>query len=222
MFNYLLKSIPAKYIFAGYSVRKSLTVMTTNTDQGVVYDVFLFTYVDNYISFYILMDDGKYKCVDNKVNVDSVDASELASKHLFRGTYYDTSEYETYDKDQIVGVFGLRGIEELLKQVDKMDKENDNHEMSLQALIDNKAQYTGMEIMGAINRFNRNLRWEKNIITVPAIKNSAQDTFESPIGDEFDFFDLMTNKTSDEIIKALKELDDGLDGVGNKKEIEQL
>lgn len=222
MFNYLLKSIPAKFVFAGYNVRKSLTVMTTNTENGVVYDVFLYTYVDNYLSFYILMDDGKYKCVDKKVNVDSIDAGDLVSRHLFRGSYYDTSEFDTYDKDQVIGVFGLRGIEELLKQVDKMDKENDNHEMSLQALIDNKAQYNGMEIMGAVNRFNRNLHWEKDQITVPAIKNSPEDTFNSPIGDEFDFFDFMTNKDSDQIIKDLKELADSLDGVGNKKEIETL
>ena len=89
-------------------------------------------------------------------------------------------------------------------------------------LIDNKAQYNGMEIMGAINRFNRNLHWEKGLITVPAIKNSPDDTFASPIGDEFDFFDFMTDKSSDQIIKDLKDLDDSLDGVGNKKAIEKL
>ena len=222
MFNYLLKNIPAKFVFAGYNVRKSLTVMTTNTENGVVYDVFLYTYVDNYLSFYILMDDGKYKCVDQKVNVDSIDAVDLVSRHLFRGSYYDTTEFDSYDKEQVIGVFGLRGITDLLKQVDQMDKENDNHEMSLQALIDNKAQYNGMEIMGAINRFNRNLHWEKGLITVPAIKNSPDDTFASPIGDEFDFFDFMTDKSSDQIIKDLKDLDDSLDGVGNKKAIEKL
>ena len=195
MFNYLLKNIPAKFVFAGYNVRKSLTVMTTNTENGVIYDVFLYTYVDNYLSFYILMDDGKYKCVDQKVNVDSIDAVDLISRHLFRGSYYDTTEFDSYDKEQVIGVFGLRGITDLLKQVDQMDNENDNHEMSLQALIDNKAQYNGMEIMGAINRFNRNLHWEKGLITVPAIKNSPDDTFASPIGDEFDFFDFMTDKS---------------------------
>lgn len=222
MFNYLLKNIPAKFVFAGYNVRKSLTVMTTNTENGVIYDVFLYTYVDNYLSFYILMDDGKYKCVDQKVNVDSIDAVDLISRHLFRGSYYDTTEFDSYDKEQVIGVFGLRGITDLLKQVYQMDKENDNHEMSLQALIDNKAQYNGMEIMGAINRFNRNLHWEKGLITVPAIKNSPDDTFVSPIGDEFDFFDFMTDKSSDQIIKDLKDLDDSLDGVGNKKAIEKL
>ena len=32
-----------------------------------------------------------------------------------------------------------------------------------------------------------------------------------------DFFDFMSNKSSDEIIRDLKKLDDNLDGVGNIK-----
>lgn len=218
MFNYLLKNLPSKYVFAGYNVRKSLTIMTQVVNDKIVYDIFLYTYLDNYLSFYLLMDDGKYKSVDLKdVKVDEAKAEDLMSKHLFRGEYYDTSEYETYDKEQVVSVFGLRNIEDLIMQVDNKEKELNIQKMSIQASLGIKGAYTGMEIIGIINRFNRNLGWKKDRFTIPALKKDASDTFNSAIGDEFDFFDFMSNKDSDTIVKDLKELADSLDGVGNKK-----
>ena len=217
MFNYLLKSIPAKYVFAGYSVRKSVAVLTTAVDHKMLYDVFVYTYVDNYLSFYILMDDGTYKNVDNNVKVPEVSGEDLVSRHIFRGGYYDTSQLESYDKDEIIGVFGLRDMVTLMKQVDEQDKELGNNDMSLQAVLDVKNAYTGIEVMSAINRYNNNLKWRKDMITIPAIKIDENDTYESLIGDEMDFFDFMSDKSSDEIIKKFKELADTIDGVGNLK-----
>ena len=63
MFGYTFKQLPAKYLFGGYSVRKSYTIMTRVEDGKVIYDTFLLTYMYNYLSFYILMDNGKYKNV---------------------------------------------------------------------------------------------------------------------------------------------------------------
>lgn len=51
MLGYMLKNLPSKYVYAGYSIRKSLTIMTSNINGRIVYDVFLYTYVDNYLSF---------------------------------------------------------------------------------------------------------------------------------------------------------------------------
>ena len=217
MFNYLMKNLPSKFVYAGYNVRKSITIMTSVLEEKVIYDIFSFTYVDNYLSFYLLMDDGKYKCVSEKVNVDSVDAENLASRHLFRGETYDTTQYTQCDKDQIVGVFGLRPFSELIVQADEMEKANGSNEMSMQALLDTKASYNGLEITGVINRFNKNLNWVKGIITIPPITYGEGDSYVSAIGDEVDYFDFMSNKTSDEVIRALKVLVDTLDGVGNKK-----
>lgn len=217
MFNYLLKNIPAEFAFAGYNVRKSLSIVTHEIDDKIVYDVFLYTYIDNYLSFYILMDDGTYKCVALNKKVNSINAEELVSRHLFRGDYYDASEYEIYDKDEVIGVFGLRDINTLIKQVDALGKQKEKNEMSVEALIDIKKAYTGLEINGVINRFNKYKDEKKKLITVPAIKYDTSDTYESVIGDEFDFFDFMSNKDSDRIIDDLKELDNTLDGVGNKK-----
>ena len=218
MFNYIMKSLPAKYVFAGYNVRKSLTVMTSVVNGNIVYDIFLYTYLDNYLSFYLLMDDGKYKSVDLKdVKVDPASAEDLMSKHLFRGEYYDTSEYDSYDKEQVIGVFGLRDIETLIKQVDAGEKKQEVQRMSLEASLGIRGAYTGMEIMGVINRFNKNLGWRKDRITIPALKIDQNDTYNSAIGDEFDYFDFMSNKDSDTIVKDLKLLADSLDGVGNKK-----
>ena len=60
MFGLMLKNIPSKYAFAGYNVRKSLSVMMTNINGKMVYDIFLFTYIDNYLTFYLQMESGLY------------------------------------------------------------------------------------------------------------------------------------------------------------------
>lgn len=218
MFNYMFKNIPSQYAFGGYSVRKNVAVMTTRVNGKIVYDIFEYTYLDNYLSFYILMDDGTYKNVSEKVNVPEIKAEQLVSRHLYRGDSSDSSEYEHYDKDKVCGVFGLRNMDVLMKQADDIEKQDQKAHMSLQALLDTKKSYSGMEIMGAINKFNRLLNWEKNIMTVPAITFGPDDTFESLIGDEMDFFDFMSGKDSDTVVRELKKITDSIDGVGNVKD----
>lgn len=219
----MLKNLPSKYVYAGYSIRKSLTIMTSNINGRIVYDVFLYTYVDNYLSFYLQMDNGKYKNVNYNIMVDEADAEDLISRHLSRGSVINTDDYEEYDKNNIVGVFGLRNIETLIKQVDDMKKADpENHDISLEALMDVKNQYMGMEIVGVINQFNKCLKYEKGMITVPPIKKDMTDDYESLIGDEMDYFDFMSGKDSDQIIRELKLLDDTLDGVGNIKDGKEI
>ncbi len=217
MFGMALKNIPAKYAFAGYSVRKGLSVMMTNMNGKMVYDIFIYSYVDNYLSFYTLMESGKYKNVSTGEEVPEATAEDIMSKHLYRGPNKDASAYGTYDKDKIVGVFGVRNIETLMKETDEIAKKDDTKDVSLQAFLDVKNQYMGMEIMGVINRFNGYLKWEKDTITVPAIKYGLDDEFNSVIGDEMDFFDFMSNKDSDQIIREINILKDSTDGIGNVK-----
>ena len=215
MFNYFLKNLPAKYVFAGYSIRKSVTILTTEIDGEVIYDTFEYTYLDNYLSFYILMDNGMYKNVDKKIEVPEAKAEDLMSRHLGRGKVVETDD--NYDKDKIVGVFGVRDMGTLIKQVDEMKKQDEGSDVSLEAMLDIKSQYMGVEILGIINSFNNLLKYPKATITIPAIKNSPEDTYESIIGDEIDFFDLVSNKDSDAIVRDLKLLSDNLDGIGNVK-----
>lgn len=217
MFSYLLKSIPAEFAFAGYNVRKSLSILTQEINGQIVYDVFLYTYIDNSLSFYILMEDGTYKNVSLNKKLTPIDGMDMVSRHLFRGEYYDVSDYEIYNKDEVMGVFGLRNINDLIKQVDEKGKMSESNEMSMEALIDIKKAYTGLEINGVISRFNKFKKNEKKEIIVPAIKFDASDTYPSLIGDEFDFFDFMSNKNSDVIIDDLLKLNDKIDGVGNTK-----
>jgi hypothetical protein len=183
----------------------------------MVYDVFIYSYVDNYLSFYTLMESGKYKNVSTGEEVPEATAEDIMSKHLYRGPNKDASAYGTYDKDKIVGVFGVRNIETLMKETDEIAKKDDTKDVSLQAFLDVKNQYMGMEIMGVINRFNGYLKWEKDTITVPAIKYGLDDEFNSVIGDEMDFFDFMSNKDSDQIIREINILKDSTDGIGNVK-----
>ena len=220
MFGYTFKQLPAKFVFAGYCVRKSYTIMTRVEDGKVVYDTFLYTYVDNYLSFFILMDNGKYKHVATGVQVPVAEAEDLMSKHLARGRMVDFDE--EYDKEQIIGVFGLRGIDTLMKQVDQMKKNDENSDVSLQAIIDIKPQYMGVEINGIIEAYNKRLGYPKGQIAVPPIKGSMDDDYPSVIGDEIDYYDFMSNKDSDEIIKELKALADNIDGVGNIREGKEI
>ncbi len=80
----------------------------------------------------------------------------------------------------------------------------------------------GVEIMGVVNQFNNLLKWNKDRITVPPIKFDFSDDYESLIGDEMDYFDFMSGKDSDQIVRELKLLDDSLDGVGNVKEGKEI
>ena len=72
-----------------------------------------------------------------------------------------------------------------------------------------------MEVIGVINKFNRLNGWNKGMITVPPITYGFDDSYKSVIGDELDFFDLLSNKSPDKIIRELKKLDDSVDGIGN-------
>ena len=218
MLKYLMKSLPAKFIYAGYCIRKSLTIMTSEINGRLVYDVFLFTYVDNYLSFFLKMDNGLFRSVDFGVEVPEATAEDLVSKHLSRGIMKDLDDYEQYDREQVVGVFGVRDIGTLMKQVDEMKKADpDSFDVSLEAWLDVKPSYMGVEVVGVINTFNKCLKYDKDRITVPPIKYDETDTYESLIGDEMDYFDFMSEKDSDQIIKELKKLADRLDGVGNIK-----
>lgn len=218
MFGYMFKSLPAKYIFAGYGVRKSLTILTTEENGKIIYDVFLYTYVDNYLSFFLQMENGKYKSVDFNVEVPETSAEELVSRHLSRGLMKNMDDYEEYDRETLVGVFGLRNIEVLMKQTDEMKKQNsEGFDVSLEAMLDIKAQYMGIEVIGVINNFNKCLKYDKGRITIPPIIYGPDDPYKSLIGDEMDYFDFMSNKDSDKIIQDLKKLADSLDGIGNVK-----
>ncbi len=217
MLNLMLKNIPTKYAFAGYSIRKGISVMMTNMDGKMVYDIFLYTYIDNYLSFYMLMENGKYRNAETGVEVPEAKAEDIVSKHLYRGPNKDASQYGTYNKEEIVGVFGVRDIETLMKQTDEIGKTDDSHDVSLEAVMDTKTQYMGMEILGIINRFNKYLKWEKDIMTVPAIIYGMNDEYYSIIGDEMDFFEFMSNKDSDQIVREIKILTESTDGVGNVK-----
>lgn len=218
MLKYLMKNLPAKYVYAGYNVRKGLTIMTSEINGRIIYDAFEYSYVDNFLSFYLLMDNGNYKSVDYNIEVPEATAEDIMSRHITRGRMTNLEEYENYDKEKVVGVFGLRDIGKLIKMVDEMKKNDpESFDVSLEAWLDVKPAYMGMEIIGVINTFNKCLKYEKGRITVPPISYGPEDTYKSLIGDEMDYFDFMSGKDSDEIIKELKKIDDSLDGVGNIK-----
>lgn len=218
MFNYLLKNIPAKYAFGGYAIRRSTSVVSTEVNGELLFDVFAYTYLDTQITMFILMEDGTYKSVEYDKKVPAVDAAGIVSKHLYRGKEYNKDDYPLYDKEEICGVFGLRDIHKIMEEADAYAAKKGTSDIRLQALYDVKSAYTGMEIMGILSKYNQMNNWKKGLITVPPIKYDDTDTFNSIVGDELDFFDLFSNRTIDECIGEIKRLDDLTDGIGNIKE----
>lgn len=216
MFGFTFKQLPAQYLFGAYSVRKSHTIMTRTENGKVIYDTFLYTYIDNYLSFYILMESGNYKNVSTGKEVPELHAEDIMSKHIARGRMVDFDD--EYDKEEIIGIFGPLNIVEILKKVDEMKKSDENNDVSLQAIIDVKKQYMGVEVNGIIDSYNKRLKYPLGQITVPPIKATPEDDYPSVIGDELDYFDFMSNKTTQEIINDLKKLADNIDGVGNVRE----
>ena len=97
MFNYLLKNIPAKYAFGGYAVRNSTSVVSTDINGELVFDIFTYTYLDTQMSMFILMDDGTYKSVEYDIKVPALDAGGIISRHLYRGLEYNQEDYPLYN-----------------------------------------------------------------------------------------------------------------------------
>lgn len=218
MLKYMMKNLPGEYVFGGYSVRKSTAVLSRKEDNKIYYDKFLYTYVDNFLSFYILMEDGSYMNVETSDRVPLLNAEDLMSKHLDMKEELD----EEYERDKIIGVFGIRNMETLIKQVDDMNIANNAHEARLKGLIEPKKSYMGMEITSTIAAFNKATRRRADYVTVPPIKYGAEDAYNSIIGDEIDYFDFMSNKDDDTIIEDLMKLDQSIDGVDNVRDGKQI
>lgn len=218
MLKYMMKTLPGEFVFAGYSVRKSTAVLSRKEDNKIYYDKFLYTYVDNFLSFYILMEDGNYLNVETNERVPLLNAEDIMSKHLKMDEELD----EEYDREKIVGVFGVRNMETLIKQVDDMNVANNAQEARLKGLIEPKKSYMGMEITASISAFNKATGRRADYVTVPPIKYGEDDTYHSVIGDEIDYFDFMSNKEADAVIDDLMKLDQSLDGVDNVRDGKEI
>ena len=113
-------------------------------------------------------------------------------------------------------------MEKLIKQVDELNIANNAEELRLKGLIEPKKAYLGMEINATISSFNKAINRVKGEVMVPPIRYGEDDTYNSVIGDELDFFDFMSNKDDDAIIDDLIKLNKSMDGVDNIKEGKEI
>lgn len=218
MLKFMMKNLSAEFVFGGYSVRKNTAVLSRKVDNKIYYDKFLYTYIENNLSFYILMDDGTYMNVETNDRVPLLTAEDLMSRHLRPDEKLD----EEYERDKIIGVFGIRNMEKLIKKVDELNIANNAEELRLKGLIEPKKAYLGMEINATISSFNKAINRVKGEVMVPPIRYGEDDTYNSVIGDELDFFDFMSNKDDDAIIDDLIKLNESMDGVDNIKEGKEI
>ena len=213
----MFKSLPSQYVFAGYNVKKGLSVMSRVENGKMIYDIFVNTYMEDKLTFYILMDDGKYKNMDTEEKVDEIKVEGLVSRHLYSGESYDLEDFEQYDKEKLAGVFGLRDMPQLMIDIDNLEEKLAVNKLKAQAVHDVRKNYTGLEITTLINRWNGTFSKYKGYFTVPAIVNGPDDTFKSAIGDEIEYFDLINEKSNDQIVELMRDINSGLDGLGNVK-----
>jgi hypothetical protein len=213
----MFKGLPSQYVFAGYNVKKGLSVMSHVENGKMLYDIFVTSYMEDKLSFYILMDDGKYKNMDTEEKVDEIKVEGLVSRHLYSGENYDLEDFDQYDKEKLAGVFGLRDMPQLMKDIDNLEEKLAINKLKAQAVHDVRKNYTGLEINTLINRWNSSFSKYKGYFSVPAITNGPEDTYQSAIGDEIEYFDLINEKSYDEIVELLRTINSGLDGLGNIK-----
>lgn len=217
MFGYLLKNLPSEYLYAGYIVRKGLSSSTINVDGQAMYDAYLYSYLENNLTLFILMEDGLYKDISSGLKLPKIEEDDIVSKHLERSVQIDMEEYGEYDKNKPIGVYGLHSFAEMIKLED-MNASIEQKGLKIGDLksINLKRSYTGMEALGVVGRFNNRNKLDNKKFCVPAIKKDENDTSDSIIGDINAYHELIKDKTSDEIVQVLYNLSKELDSVGNK------
>ena len=219
MLGYLLKNLPSEYLYAGYIVRKGLSSATIDVDGQAMYDAYLYSYIENNLTVFILMDDGLYKDMVTGIKLPAITEDELISKHLERSTFIDMEEYGEYDKKKPIGVYGLHTFEEMVK-LENLDAQiADDRAFKIGDLqaIAMKKTFTGMEALGIVGRFNTRNKLDSKVFCVPAIKIDENDTAESIIGDINAYHELIKDKNVDQIVQILHTLSEEMDSVGNKK-----
>lgn len=217
MFNYLLKNLPTQFIAGAYVLRKGVSSSTIEIDGKSYYDVIVYTYLDNYLTPFLIMEDGSYKSMSDNIKLNPIDSDALISKHVERAEVVDIDDYGEYNKNVPIAIFSPHSLDELVR-LDQAAASEENKKDAVQlAQIGVKKVHTGLEIMGIINRFNSRNKLEKKTFCIPAIKKDANDTFESLIGDMDAYHELIKDKTGDEIVRILREYSEELDNIGNKK-----
>ena len=219
MLGYLLKNLPSQYLYAGYIVRKGLSSATVDVDGQAMYDAYLYTYLENNLTVFILMDDGQYKDMVTGIKIPALTEDELISKHLERASFIDMEEYGEYDKKKPIGVYGLHTFEEMVKleNLDAQIADERTFKIGELQAISMKKSFTGMEALGIVGRFNTRNKLDSKVFCVPSIKSDENDTAESVIGDINAYHELIKDKNVDEIVQILYELAKQVDSVGNKK-----
>ena len=218
MLGYLLKNLPSQYLYAGYIVRKGLSSSTIQIDGQAMYDAYLYSYLENNLSLFILMDDGLYKDIASGLKLPEITEDDLVSRHLERSEFIDMEEYGEYDKKKPLAIYGLHSFEEMIKLED-LDASIEQQGLKIGKLqtISLKKSYTGMEALGVVGRFNNRNKLDSKVFCVPAIKTDENDTLESIIGDINSYHELIKDKNCDQIVQILYEKSKELDSVGNKK-----
>lgn len=219
MFGYLLKNLPSQYLYAGYLVRKGLSSSTIEVDGKAMYDAYLYSYLENNLTLFILMDDGFYKDITSGLKLPELGEDEIVSTHLERSEFIDMEEYGEYDKKKPIGVYGLHSFDTMIKLENIDASMNDDRTFKIGDLqsVALKKSYTGFEALGVVGRFNTRNKLDNQVFCVPAIKNDSNDSAESVIGDINAYHELIKDKEADQIVQILYELSKQLDSVGNKK-----
>lgn len=203
MFDKFFKKVHINQLFVGYRVRKS-TIINQEAIFGVTKcDVYEFTYITEQLSLYILTPETKFLDVQGKVNVNMVSEKDLISKHLVYGTQsYRLDDFPHHSKENIYGVYGIRPLKEVYENLFKEESE---------VLVSNKdrkvelaTEYTLAGAESLVKECNKVLGNINNVMQIPTVRKDINDPIKSVFGLEQDFYNLVSNKTPEQVMTVLK------------------
>ena len=202
MFDKFLKNMPVNNYYVGYRVRKETIVKTETNDTGIRSDAFIRTYVSDLLFLYT-KDSDKYLDVKLKKAVAEVKVDELCSLHLDYGnTYLKSSNYDTYSKNDLYGVFGIVNLEEAIKAINEGDTLIDKPTFK----YDEKLGITALEAEMFLKSINKYLGGGTDSIEGPMIAKDELDDYECDFMTMQEYLHVVENKTSLQVKEVLKQI----------------
>lgn len=200
--NKMVANIPLEYTYIGFLVSRGMTLENNSSNNQIIRDLFLYTYISLKPSFLALMEDGTYKDLETGIKYQKLQYGDLISKHVARGESIDMTHYPQISKNNAIGVFNLTKFETIVDNV--VNKELNSKEINLKVATKKKSAYTLVEMQGIYKRYKKEESTINTFIVPPVLMDDLDDiktvyTLESNF--MYDYY----GKNDEEIYKDLQD-----------------
>ncbi len=202
MFDKFVKSLPLDMYYLGYRVRKD-TVVNSSTEEGLVKsNAFVYTYISDILFLYTKEGDSYYDTKLKKIAHD-VDNSELCSLHLdYSDTHLNRSDYVSYSKNDLFGVYGLVSLESLMNSITNADTLDDKPVFK----YDKELGLTLLEADLIVKAINKYLGGGEDSILCPMIKKDELDIYPCSYNTVEDFTKALAGMNGMQVKEYLKRI----------------